>query len=510
MVFITPVINLDDRIPVQYSLANKNIIYNDYLFADFFCTSFWLKLDLYLCSKTNYMQDIRKYVNDNKQRFLDELFELLRFPSISADQKYKDEMFKTAEFVAEKLKIAGADLVEICPTAGYPIVYGQKILDSSLPTVLVYGHYDVQPPDPLELWKTPPFEPTIRDQKIYARGACDDKGQFYMHVKAFELMMSTNTLPCNIKFMIEGEEEVGSNNLGIFVKNNKERLKADVVLISDTSMISLEHPSLETGLRGLSYVEVEVCGPDRDLHSGVYGGAVANPVTILAKLIASMHDENNHITIPGFYDDVLELSTIEREMLNKAPYNENEYKIDLKVDELWGEKGYTTLERTGTRPTLEVNGIWGGYIGEGAKTVLPSKAYAKISMRLVPNQQSDKITKLFKDHFEGIAPKSVKVKVSPHHGGEPVVTPTDSIAYKASQKAILESFGKEPIPTRGGGSIPIVALFEKELGIKTVLMGFGLDSDNLHSPNEKFDIANFYKGIETIPLFHKYFAELSK
>lgn len=510
MAFITPVINLDDRIPVQYSLANKTTIYNDYLFADFFCTSFWLKLDLYLCSKTNYMQDIRKYVNDNKQRFLDELFELLRFPSISADQKYKDEMLKTAEFVAEKLKIAGADLVEICPTAGYPIVYGQKILDSSLPTVLVYGHYDVQPPDPLELWKTPPFEPTIRDQKIYARGACDDKGQFYMHVKAFELMMSTNTLPCNIKFMIEGEEEVGSNNLGIFVKNNKERLKADVVLISDTSMISLEHPSLETGLRGLSYVEVEVCGPDRDLHSGVYGGAVANPVTILAKLIASMHDENNHITIPGFYDDVLELSTIEREMLNKAPYNENEYKIDLKVDELWGEKGYTTLERTGTRPTLEVNGIWGGYIGEGAKTVLPSKAYAKISMRLVPNQQSDKITKLFKDHFEGIAPKSVKVKVSPHHGGEPVVTPTDSIAYKAAQKAILESFGKEPIPTRGGGSIPIVALFEKELGIKTVLMGFGLDSDNLHSPNEKFDIANFYKGIETIPLFHKYFAELSK
>ena len=456
------------------------------------------------------MQDIRKYVNDNKQRFLAELFELLRFPSISADQKYKDEMLKTAEFVAEKLKIAGADLVEICPTAGYPIVYGQKILDVLLPTVLVYGHYDVQPPDPLELWKTPPFEPTIRDQKIYARGACDDKGQFYMHVKAFELMMSTNTLPCNIKFMIEGEEEVGSNNLGIFVNNNKERLKADVVLISDTSMISLEHPSLETGLRGLSYVEVEVCGPDRDLHSGVYGGAVANPATILAKLIASMHDENNHITIPGFYDDVLELSAIERELLNKAPYNENEYKIDLKVDELWGEKGYTTLERTGTRPTLEVNGIWGGYIGEGAKTVLPSKAYAKISMRLVPNQQSDKITKLFKDHFEGIAPKSVKVKVTPHHGGEPVVTPTDSIAYKAAQKAILESFGKEPIPTRGGGSIPIVALFEKELGIKTVLMGFGLDSDNLHSPNEKFDIANFYKGIETIPLFHKYFAELSK
>jgi acetylornithine deacetylase/succinyl-diaminopimelate desuccinylase-like protein len=456
------------------------------------------------------MQDIKRYVSENKQRFLDELFELLRFPSVSADPKFKADMLRTAEYVAEKLKIAGADEVEICPTAGYPIVYGEKIIDASLPTVLVYGHYDVQPPDPLDLWKTPPFEPTIRDEKIYARGSCDDKGQFYMHVKAFELMMNTKTLPCNIKFMIEGEEEVGSSNLGIFVGENKKRLKADVVLISDTSMISLEHPSLETGLRGLSYLEVEVTGPDRDLHSGVYGGAVANPATILAKLIASMHDENNHITIPGFYDDVIELTEKEREMLNRAPYNEAEYKFDLKVDDLWGEKGYTTVERTGTRPTLEVNGIWGGYIGEGAKTVLPSKAFAKISMRLVPNQQSDKVTKLFKDYFESIAPKSVKVKVTPHHGGEPVVTPTDSIAYKAAQRAILESFGKEPIPTRGGGSIPIVALFEKELGIKTVLMGFGLDSDNLHSPNEKFDIANFYKGIETIPLFHKYFAELSK
>jgi len=456
------------------------------------------------------MQDIKRYVSENKQRFLDELFELLRFPSVSADPKFKADMLRTAEYVAEKLKIAGADEVEICPTAGYPIVYGEKIIDASLPTVLVYGHYDVQPPDPLDLWKTPPFEPTIRDEKIYARGSCDDKGQFYMHVKAFELMMNTKTLPCNIKFMIEGEEEVGSSNLGIFVGENKKRLKADVVLISDTSMISLEHPSLETGLRGLSYVEVEVTGPNRDLHSGVYGGAVANPATILAKLIASMHDENNHITIPGFYDDVIELTEKEREMLNRAPYNEAEYKFDLKVDDLWGEKGYTTVERTGTRPTLEVNGIWGGYIGEGAKTVLPSKAFAKISMRLVPNQQSDKVTKLFKDYFESIAPKSVKVKVTPHHGGEPVVTPTDSIAYKAAQRAILEYFGKEPIPTRGGGSIPIVALFEKELGIKTVLMGFGLDSDNLHSPNEKFDIANFYKGIETIPLFHKYFAELSK
>jgi acetylornithine deacetylase/succinyl-diaminopimelate desuccinylase-like protein len=330
-----------------------------------------------------------------------------------------------------------------------------------------------------------------------------------MHVKAFELMMQTGTLPCNIKFMIEGEEEVGSSNLSIFVKQNKARLKADVVLISDTSMISMEHPSLETGLRGLSYLEVEVTGPNRDLHSGVYGGAVANPATILAKMIASLHDENNHVTIPGFYDKVIELTNDERKSLNDAPYNEAEYKKDLGVDELWGEKGYTTFERTGTRPTLEVNGIWGGYIGEGAKTVLPSKAYAKISMRLVPNQNSEEITRLFAAHFEKIAPRSVKVKVTPHHGGEPVVTSTDSVAYRAAQKAIAESFGKDPIPTRGGGSIPIVALFEAELGIKTVLMGFGLDSDALHSPNEKYDIFNYYKGIETIPLFHKYFAELS-
>ncbi len=456
------------------------------------------------------MQEIKKYVADHKQRFLDELFELLRFPSVSADPQYKEEVLKTADFVAQKLKDAGADKVEVCPTAGYPIVYGEKIVDPSKPTVLVYGHYDVQPADPLELWHTPPFEPTIRDEKIYARGACDDKGQFYMHVKAFELMMRTNGLPCNIKFMIEGEEEVGSNNLGTFVQQNKERLKSDVVLISDTAMISMENPSLETGLRGLSYLEVEVTGPNRDLHSGVYGGAVANPATILCQLIASLHDENNHITIPGFYDDVLELSQTERDALNRAPFDLEDYKKDLAIEEIWGEKGYSTIERTGTRPTLEVNGIWGGYIGEGAKTVLPSKASAKISMRLVPNQQSDKITKLFKDHFEKMAPKYVKVKVTPHHGGEPVVTPTDSVAYRAAQKAIAESFGKEPIPTRGGGSIPIVALFEKELGIKTVLMGFGLDSDNLHSPNEKYDIANYYKGIETIPLFHKYFAELSK
>ncbi len=455
------------------------------------------------------MQAIKNYVEANKDRLLTELFELLRFPSVSADPKYKEHVLKAADYVAQKLKDAGADNVEVCQTAGYPIVYGEKIIDPALPTVLTYGHYDVQPPDPLELWHTPPFEPTVRDGKIYARGACDDKGQFYMHVKAFELMMQTDTLPCNIKFMIEGEEEVGSDNLSLFVKANKERLKSDVVLISDTSMISMEHPSLETGLRGLSYLEVEVVGPNRDLHSGVYGGAVANPATILAKMIASLHDENNHIAIPGFYDDVIELTPDERKELNAAPYDEAEYKTDLDVKELWGEKGYTTFERTGTRPTLEVNGIWGGYIGEGAKTVLPSKANAKISMRLVPNQHSDKIRDLFTAHFLKIAPPYVKVKITPHHGGEPVVTPTDSVAFRAAQKAIEESFGKKPIPTRGGGSIPIVALFEEVLGIKTVLMGFGLDSDALHSPNEKYDIFNYYKGIETIPLFHKYFAQLS-
>ncbi len=455
------------------------------------------------------MELIKNYIDKHKQRFLDELFEFLRYPSISADSKYNEDIINTANFVAKQLLAAGATKVEICETAGNPIVYGEKIIDAHKPTVLVYGHYDVQPAEPIEKWISPAFEPTLRDGKIYARGACDDKGQVYMHIKAFELMMQTDTLPCNIKFMIEGEEEVGSANLSIFVKANKERLKADVILISDTSMISLENPSLETGLRGLSYLEVEVTGPNRDLHSGVYGGAVANPATILAKMIASLHDENNKITIPGFYDHVLDLKTEERQALNSAPFNEEDYKKDLGVNELWGETGYSTLERTGTRPTLEVNGIWGGYIGEGAKTVLPSKAAAKISMRLVPNQTSEEITNLFTHHFKKIAPKSVKVEVFPHHGGEPVVTPTDSIAYLAAQKAIEESFGKKPIPTRGGGSIPIVALFEAELGIKTVLMGFGLDSDALHSPNEKYDLVNFYKGIETIPLFYKYFTELS-
>lgn len=459
---------------------------------------------------------IKEYIKQNEQRFLDELFELLRIPSISADPEYKQEMVRCAEFVKDKMIAAGADKVEVCQTAGHPIVYGEKIIDPKLPTVLVYGHYDVQPAVPLDLWDTPPFEPTVRKTDIhpggaiFARGSADDKGQFYMHLKAFELMMKTNSLPCNVKFMIEGEEEVGSSNLGKFIVAEKVRLKSDVVMISDTSMIANDIPSIDVGLRGLSYVEVEVTGPNRDLHSGVYGGAVANPITILAKMIASMHDENNHITIPGFYDDVLNLTEAERADLNKAPLNIDDYKKDLGIDEIWGEKGYTTLERTGARPTLELNGIWGGYIGEGSKTVLPSKAFAKISMRLVPHQTSEKITELFTKHFEKIAPKGVKVKVKPHHGGEPVVTPTDSVAYLAAAKAIEDAFGKKPIPTRSGGSIPIVALFEKELGLKSVLMGFGLDSDGLHSPNEHYGVFNYLKGIETIPHFFKNFTEMSK
>lgn len=456
------------------------------------------------------MEHIKQYIEENKDRFLAELMDMLRIPSVSADSKYKEDVQRNAEFVKNSLIAAGADKVEVCPTPGHPIVYGEKMIDPALPTVVVYGHYDVQPADPLELWDSPPFEPVIKDGLIVARGSCDDKGQMFMHVKAFELMMKTNSLPCNVKFMIEGEEEVGSSNLGTWIRDNKDRLKGDIILISDTSIIANDIPSIDVGLRGLSYVEVEVTGPNRDLHSGVYGGAVANPITILCEMIAKMKDENNHITIPGFYDDVVVLTDAEREELNRAPFSLDEYKKDLNVEDVHGEKGYTTLERTGIRPTFELNGIWGGYIGEGAKTVLPSKAYAKISMRLVPNQTTDKITEIFTKHFESIAPKSVKVKVTPHHGGEPVVTPTDSIAFKAASMAMETTFGKKPIPTRGGGSIPIVALFEKELGLKSVLMGFGLDSDLIHSPNEHYGIFNFLKGIETIPLFYKNFTEMSK
>lgn len=453
--------------------------------------------------------EIQSYLDTHRERFLEELFDLLRIPSISADSRFAGDVRRAAEFVREKLLEAGCDTAQIEETSGHPIVYGEKIVDPKLPTVLVYGHYDVQPSVPDDLWTTPPFEPQVREGKIYARGACDDKGQMYMHVKAFEVMAATGNLHCNVKFMIEGEEEVGSNNLGDFCRKNRERLAADVILISDTSMIANDIPSIDVGLRGLSYVEVEVTGPNRDLHSGVYGGAVANPINVLCSMIAGMHDENRHITIPGFYDDVNELSADERAELNKAPFDLEAYKQDLDIADVMGEKGFTTLERTGIRPTLDVNGIWGGYIGEGAKTVLPSKAYAKISMRLVPNQNSDKVTELFADYFRKAAPAGVKVEVRPHHGGEPVVTPTDSVPYRAAARAMEKTFGKVPIPTRGGGSIPIVALFEKELGIKTVLMGFGLDSDAIHSPNEHYGLFNFYKGIETIPWFHYYFAEMN-
>lgn len=453
------------------------------------------------------MQVWKDYQSANKDRFLNELLDLLRIPSISAKSENKNDMILCAEAVKQKLLEAGADKAEIYSTDGHPVVYGEIIIDPSKPTVLVYGHYDVQPVDPLNLWNSKPFEPVIKDGRIYARGACDDKGQFFMHVKALETLVKTNTLSTNIKFIIEGEEEIGSPNLAKFVIANKGLLKADVILISDTAMISMDTPSIDIGVRGLSYIEVEVTGPNRDLHSGVYGGAVANPITMLAKMIASCHDENNHITIPGFYDDVLESTPEERKLMAKAPFNEEEYKKDLGVTALWGEKGYTTNERTGIRPTLELNGIWGGYTAEGAKTVLPSKAYAKISARLVPNQSSEKITAKLLNYFTSIAPAGVTVKASEHHGGEPYMTPIDSPAYKAAAKAIETTFGKPPIPVRGGGSIPICALFEKELGIKIVFMGFGLDSDNLHSPNEKFDIFNFYKGIETIPYFHQFFAE---
>ncbi|PQB08089.1 peptidase dimerization domain protein [Polaribacter filamentus] len=462
------------------------------------------------------MNTIQTYIKDNKERFLNELIELLKIPSVSADSAYKKEVLRTADFILDSLKKAGCDKVEMCETPGYPIIYGEKIIDKNLPTVLVYGHYDVQPADPINLWHSPPFEPVIKKTEIhpegaiFARGACDDKGQMFMHVKALEYMTSAGNLPCNVKFMIEGEEEVGSESLSWFVPRNKEKLANDVILISDTGMIANDIPSITTGLRGLSYVEVEVTGPNRDLHSGLYGGAVANPINILTKMIASLHDENNHITIPGFYDNVEDLSSEERAEMAKAPFSLDKYKDSLKIDEVYGEKGYSTNERNSIRPTLDVNGIWGGYMGEGAKTVIASTAFAKISMRLVPNQDWREITELFKKHFESIAPASVKVLVKPHHGGQGYVTPIDTIEYKAASKAYETSFGKIPIPQRSGGSIPIVALFEKELNSKTILMGFGLDSDAIHSPNEHFGVWNYLKGIETIPYFYKYFTALSK
>lgn len=456
------------------------------------------------------MDQLKTYLEKHKDQFLNELLDLLRIPSVSADSSFKDDVYEAAEFVKTQLEKAGADKVEVCPTDGFPIVYGEKMVDQNAPTVLVYGHYDVQPADPYELWHSPPFEPVIKDGKIYARGSSDDKGQMYMHIKAFEMMAATGNLPCNLKFMIEGEEEVGSSNLGTFVRENKDRLGADVVLISDTSMLGMDNPSITAGLRGMSYIEVEVTGPNRDLHSGIYGGAVANPINVLCNMIASLQDDKGRITIPGFYDDVEDLRAEERAEMGRAPFDLERYKKVLEIGDVYGESDYSTLERASIRPTLDVNGIWGGYIGQGAKTVLPSKAQAKISMRLVPHQKSEKITKLFTDHFKSIAPPYVKVKVTPHHGGEPVVTPTDSIAYQAASKAMEATFGKKPIPMRSGGSIPIVALFEDVLGLKTILLGFGLDSDAIHSPNESFALANFYKGIETIPHFYHNLAALSK
>jgi acetylornithine deacetylase/succinyl-diaminopimelate desuccinylase-like protein len=455
------------------------------------------------------MEAWKIYQDKHQERFLEELIALLKIPSISSDSTHKHDMLACAEAVRKSLLDAGVIKAEIYATAGHPVVYAEKIVDISKPTILVYGHYDVQPVDPIELWHTPPFEPTIKDGMIFARGSADDKGQFFMHVKALEIMNQSGSMPCNVKFIIEGEEEIGSPSLGAFISSHKHFLKADVILISDTSMISLDTPSIEIGVRGLAYIQVEITGPDRDLHSGVYGGAVANPITMLAKMIASCHDENNHITIPGFYDDVIEATAEERKKMAAAPFDEKEYMRDLSVKSLWGEKGFTTNERTGIRPTLELNGIWGGFQGEGSKTVLPSKASAKISARLVPNQRSGKTAQMLLDYFKTIAPAGVTVNAFELHGGEPYMTPLDSLAYIAAEKAIEASFGKKPVPQRGGGSIPICSLLEKELGIKIVFMGFGLDSDNLHSPNEKYNIANFYKGIETIPYFHQFFAELN-
>ncbi len=456
------------------------------------------------------MEKVQQYIEANKERFLEELFDMIRIPSISSESEHKGDMLKAAEYWKESILKAGADKAEVMPTEGNPVVYGEKIIDTNLPTVLVYGHYDVMPVDPIDLWESEPFEPVIRDGKIYARGSDDDKGQAFMHAKAFEAMVKNDALPCNVKFMIEGEEEIGSGSLVKWCADNKDMLKADVILVSDTGMIAEDIPSITTGLRGLSYWEVEVTGPNRDLHSGIFGGAVANPINVLSKMIAQMTDDKGRLTIPGFYDDVLEVSKEERELLAKAPFDVEEYKKAIDVEELAGEDGYTTMERTGIRPSFDVCGIWGGYTGEGAKTVLPSKAYAKISTRLVPHQDNKKISELFKEYFEAIAPKSVKVKVTPLHGGQGYVCPIDLPAYKAAEVAYEKIYGKRPVPVRSGGSIPIISTFEEVLGIKSVLMGFGLESDAIHSPNENYPLNQFYNGIRTIPYFYKAFVEMMK
>ncbi|WP_300108914.1 dipeptidase [uncultured Alistipes sp.] len=450
---------------------------------------------------------VQNYIEQNKERFLSELFDLLRIPSISAQTEYKPQMVKCAEWLAASLVKAGADRADVLPTEGNPVVFAEKIIDPAAKTVLVYGHYDVMPVDPIDEWRTTPFEPEVKDGRIYGRGADDDKGQLFMHAKAFESMCATDNLPCNVKFLLEGEEEIGSPSLYKFCEDNKELLKADIILVSDTSMISMQTPSITTGLRGLTYMQVEVTGPNKDLHSGLFGGAVANPANVLTRLVASLVDENGHVTIPGFYDDVLELTKEEREAFNKAPFNLDNYKKALDIDDVEGEAGFTTMERTGIRPSLDVNGIWGGYTEEGTKTIIPSKASAKISMRLVPNQNFEKIAELFEKHFRAIAPKSVKIDVKFLHGGMPYVAPTSMPAYQAAEQAIEETFGKKPLPFYSGGSIPIISGFERILGIKSLLIGFGLAEDAIHSPNESYGLNQFYKGIETIPLFYKYFAE---
>ena len=461
-----------------------------------------------------YMIKSANFIESNFDRFQHELFDLLRIPSVSADPAFKHSVLECANSVANYLRAIGMEKVEVIPTKGHPIVYGEKIINPSLPTVLVYGHYDVQPADPIDLWHNPPFEPMIKateihpDGAIFARGACDDKGQFFMHVKAVEAMLACDELPCNVKFMIEGEEEIGSEHLGYFVKEHKEKLAADIILVSDTGMIANDVPSVTTGLRGLSYVEVAVTGPNRDLHSGLYGGCVKNPINALCEMIASLHDAQGKITVEGFYDSVIEISRADRDAMAEAPFSEEAYKKALDIADTYGEAGYTTPERGSIRPTLDVNGIWGGYIGEGAKTVIASQAFAKISMRLVPNQDPEEITQLFQKHFERIAPQGVRVKVTPHHGGQAAVTPLDSIGYRAAALAYKETFGKEAIPVRSGGSIPIIAMFEQELGLKTILMGFGLDSDAIHSPNEHFGLYNYKMGIRTIPYFYSHFVAL--
>lgn len=453
---------------------------------------------------------INKYIEENKDRFLEELFELLRIPSVSAQSSHKPDMVRAAEWLKESLLKSGADKAEVMPTAGNPVVYAEKIIDPTKPTVLVYGHYDVMPEAPLDEWKTEPFEPVIKDGRIWGRGANDDKGQLYMHAKAFEALVATGELPCNVKFMLEGEEEIGSQSLYQWCRDNKELVNADVILVSDTSLIAWDVPSITCGLRGLCYMQVEVTGPDKDLHSGLFGGAVANPANILTDMISSLIDENGHITIPGFYDDVRELSAAEREALNSAPFRVEEFKKSIGIPEVQGEKGYTTVERTGVRPSLDINGIWGGYIDEGTKTIIPSKASAKISMRLVPHQNHEKIAVLFEEHFKNIAPESVKVNVQALHGGQPYVSPMDLPAYHAAEKAMEETFGKKPLPYYSGGSIPIISGFESILGIKSILMGFGLDCDAIHSPNESYGLENFYRGIRTITLFYKHYAKMNK